>query len=706
MATKQKNKQHILARYGLIIFLFLMISLTITGKLLYVTIIDAGEWNMRAEEELSKTLEVDPERGNILSDNGNILACDLEVFDVQLDMGHRGVNAKKRSVQRGIDSLADSLDRYYPMKEGLEKMNAEERKKHSWKTRLENQLTRDPKKRNRAIFIKKGTSLEDYQRIASFPFLRNFPADRSRKSPLYVTGRMKRIYPFGEMAELSIGRVNNVNKKIHGYSGLERDLDSLLYGIPGKQRKVALTTGMGNWVEVKPVRGYDVHTTINIDMQDMLEEELKKICMEANATWGTALIMEVETGAIKAISNTENINGVYGEALNRAVLAYEPGSVMKPISMMIAFEDGLVKSVNDCVDTSPFMGTSDHHAPAVKNMKQVIEMSSNTGIARVIFRGYQKDPTLYHKRLESIGFFDTFHTGIHEERIPFVPLLNPVDRNGYKVTMTARLMALARQAYGYNTMVPPLYTMAFYNAIANGGTLIYPRLINSLRDENGKDSVIAPIKRRICSEETARKVRECIREVVLSKHGTGHVLEDDRVAIAGKTGTAFPISHGAYDKSYRRLAFAGFFPYENPKYTMMVLILAPAGNSAARTSGTVVKNMALRLYSRGMLDNTSTYELKPSEQLPVVATTNPDRDLTKLRENLGVGRAKRLRTEPAKAAGVMPDVRGYDPAAAVALLERRGINARLSGAGHVVSQSVPPGTRIVPGTTVTLKLKV
>lgn len=705
---KQKNKQHILSRYGGIIGISLILAAAIVVKLFFTTVVDAQKWNDRAKKEMERLTDVDPERGNILADNGNILACNLKVTDIILDCRHEAITRKKIKF-KSLDSLADSLDRYFPMKEGLDKMSAEERKKNSWHTRLKKQFEQDKSTRNRAMFITKDASEEDFKRMLTWPWLKQFAKLKGFKCPLYVKTRDKRVYPFGKMAELSVGRVhiNQKTKKQEGYSGLERDLDSLLYGIPGQERNMALTGGMRKWTVKKPIRGYDVHTTINIDIQDMLEEELKKVCIDSKALWATSIIMETRTGDIKAISNMEWIEeeGRYGEALNRAVLAYEPGSVMKPIALMIAFEDGLVKSVNDAVDCSPFQGTSDPHAPTVKNMKQVIEMSSNTGIARVIFRGYQQHPENYHKRLEKIGFFDRFHSGIYRERIPFVPELGPIDRQGNKVTMTARLMSLARQAYGYNTMVPPLYTLAFYNAIANDGELIYPRLVQGLIDEEGRDSVIAPVKKRICSKETAAKVRECIREVVLSKHGTGHMLDDDRVALAGKTGTAFPISHGAYDRGYRRLAFAGFFPYDNPKYTMMTLILIPAGNGgAASTSGTVMKNMALRLYSRGMLDNVSTYTDETSDSSPIFIPA-PGAGISDLRKTLGVKRAKVFSTDTS-VGGAMPDLTGYDPAQAVALLERRGINVRLKGAGHVAGQTIAPGTPVTRGATVTLTLKL
>lgn len=704
---KQKNKQHILARYGLIIGLIIAISMVVTAKLFYTTVIDAAEWDAAAKGEMAKTDPIYPERGNILSDNGNILACNILAYDVKFDMAHEVFVKKKVKIKsKSWDSLADSLDRYYPMVEGLEKLSAEKRKEKSWRTRLARLRANKVEKRNRAVYLVKAGTLDDFERLKTFPVFKQFAKRNGYYNPLYYTENHVRVYPFGKMAELSIGRVNHDKKgQKHGYSGLENDLDSLLYGKIGKSKKVPLTTGMTSWPIEAPVRGYDVHTTISIDMQDMLEEELKKACVGANAIWGTAIIMETRTGDIKAISNLEKLkDGSYGEALNRAVLAYEPGSVMKPISMMIAFEDGLVSSVNDAVDTSPFQGTTDRHAPTVKTMKQVIEMSSNTGIARVIFRGYKDNPEAWHKRLEEIGFFERFHTGIHQERVPFVPELGP-ERNGVKQTMTARLLSLARQTYGYNTMIPPLYTLAYYNAIANGGELVHPRLIQGLRDEQGHYTPRPARRKRICSEETARKVRECIREVVLSKHGTGHMLEDDRVAIAGKTGTAYPISHGAYDLSFRRFAFAGFFPYDNPKYTMMVLILAPAGNSAARTSGMVLKNMALRLYSRGKLDNVSTFTAERSDSKPVLVASE-SANYGQLRSSLEMGAVSRFRQGNPVKPGCVPDLRGYDPKTAVATLEKLGLNVKLSGAGYVAEQSVPPGTPVARGASVILKLKI
>ena len=440
----------------------------------------------------------------------------------------------------------------------------------------------------------------------------------------------------------------------------------------------------------------------------MLEEQLLNVCSEVNAEWGTAILMEVATGEIKAISNIELLdNGTYGEALNRAVLPFEPGSVMKPISLMIAFEDGLVKNVTDMVDCSPFQRTSDPHGSGPKTMKQVIEQSSNTGIARVIFRGYANNPASFHDRLESIGFFEPMHSGIAGECVPRIRKLVDRDSRGNNITMTARHLDLARQAYGYNTEIPPLYTLSIYNAIANDGRYVRPHLVRSLIDENGRDSVlpIRYIRDSICSPATARKVRECIREVVWGEHGTARMVRDDRVTVVGKTGTAYPVEHGVYNTAKRRYAFAGFFPYDKPKYSCMALVLAPAGTSANRTSGQVVKNMAIKMFARGMLDNVSTFTATRNASTPVMAAFLGSSPKT-LYQALGINGSKRIAAEKPADAPLVPDVRGYSAREAIRILEQRGIDVSISGQGRVVAQSIPKGTPVTRNMKIKLILKV
>lgn len=704
MATRQTVN----LRYAIVTLLFVAFGIALAVKLFHTTVVEAPAWNDRAQKELSQTSVIAPERGNLLASNGNILACNLKVYDIKLDLRHTKLKNQTNIPWAKIDSLADSLDYYYPRVRNL-RVHPDTFQKYSWHTRLKKEFEKDFNKRPRALAVARKKTLEDFNLIRNFPYLKDFKGG-GFNIPVYKEERNVRIYPYGRMAFRSIGRVNENAQtgEFHGYSGLEKDLDSLLYGVPGEAKRVILTSGFTNWVSKPAVRGFDILTTIDIDMQDMLEEELLSICKDSRAEWGTAILMEVETGEIKAISNIELLdNGTYGEALNRAVLPFEPGSVMKPISLMIAFEDGLVKSVWDQVNCSPFQRTSDPHAPTIKNMKQVIEMSSNTGIARIIFKGYSNNPAAFHERLSSIGFFEPMHSGIAGECIPRIRKLTPQDSKGRNITMTARHLDLARQAYGYNTEIPPLYTLSIYNAIANGGKYVRPHLVRSLISEDGRDSVLplSYIRDRICSEETAAKVRECIREVVWGEHGTARAVQDKKVEVVGKTGTAYPVERGQYNTNKRRYAFAGFFPYSNPKYSCMALVLAPQGTSANRTSGQVVKNMALKMFSRGMLNNKSTYTDSKSKGGPVYMASEKF-EPSEIDSRLGIASHKKIQAPQPTPEGTVPDVRGLDAPTAVKLLEQRGIDVALHGSGRVVAQSLPHGTRITPGTSITLRLKI
>ena len=707
---KVSNRTRILMRYGMISAALVVLAVLIVGRLVNTTVIKAEEWNATADSIMNQLKVIDPERGNILADNGSILACNLTVYDINFDMRHQRVtDLGKKLPWAAIDSLADSLDVHYPLRSNID-LPVKKDSPDSWHTKLKNEFSKPTGDRPRAMRIFKKGSLDDFEKIKSFPFFNRFKGKGTR-NPVYTDSRTVRIYPFGKMAYRSIGRVNEDsarNYEVHGYSGLEKDLDDKLYGKAGYAKKVMMTSGVGNWVDQAPQRGYDVQTTINIDMQDMLEDELTKVCEEHNATWGTALIMEVATGEIKAIANVELLkDGTYGEALNRAVRGFEPGSVMKPISMMIAFEDGLVKSVNDVVDCSPFQKTTDPHAPGTKNMKQVIEMSSNTGIARVMFRGYSKDPEAFHTRLKSIGFLDPMGSGISGEEVPFMAPLGKTDRRGKEQTMTARHLSLARQCYGYSSEIPPLYTLAYYNAIANGGKMIKPHLVKRITNES-TDSIINldDLTIQVCSEATAAKMRECLLQPVWGNHGTAKVVQDDRVKIAGKTGTAFPVNENGigYDKSKRRLAFAGYFPADNPKYSCMALILAPAGNSAARTSGQVVKNMALKMFSRGLLNNISTYTDSHSDSKPVLSIS--DKNNSHVRKELGITHSVTFADhhDPGSK-GSVPDLTGYDLGSAVRILEQRGYKVSVDGAGYVVRQLPAAGSPLPRGGKVHLGLR-
>ena len=282
-SKKKNNKTNILMRYTMISIVLLLISFGVVYKLFEATIIDAGAWNARAERELSRVATIAPERGNILADNGNILACNLKVYDIMLDLRHNKIRKLRQIPWQSIDSLADSLDTYFPRRAGLN-AHPDTFAKYTWHKRLREEFEKNPEKRRTNLRIAAKRPLDDFEKVRRFPFLKDFKGSGYR-IPVYKNARDIRIYPYGKMAYRSIGRVNEDFRtgEFHGYSGLEKDLDSLLYGKPGRTKKVALTSGIANWTDVPAIRGYDIVTTIDIDLQDMLEHELLKVCTDAKA---------------------------------------------------------------------------------------------------------------------------------------------------------------------------------------------------------------------------------------------------------------------------------------------------------------------------------------------------------------------------------------------------------------------------------------
>jgi cell division protein FtsI (penicillin-binding protein 3) len=688
---RKDNHSHIQYRYGIITLLILLFSACICYKLARTTVVDAKHWNENARKQLERVDTILPERGDILSDKGTLLATNLRYYTVRID--YRCDNFKQNEYLANLDQLADSMGKYFP--------------KHSrdqWRSRLESPLKGDRKDRPRAWPLITNISYLDLQRIKSFPF---FNIGNANKTGMTVESVLRRSNPYGAMARRSVGGVGQTSecREIHGIYGLEKALDTLLYGKPGLAKKIPLTKDIVNWTDVPPKRGYDVQTTINIQLQDIVENELNRMLDSCSADWGCAVLMDVKTGDIKAISNLErskNGNG-YSEALNYAVVGFEPGSVVKPISMMIALEDGLVNNLEEVIPIGKswaYAGgrpITDSHYNGSLRVREVIEQSSNIGMARIITRGYDKNPKGFVERLRSIGFLDPLNTGIAGETTPY---FNP---NPARVD-------LSRMCYGYASQIPPIYTLSLYNAIANNGKYVRPRLVKGLHTEDF-DSVIpvSYIRDRVCSEENARKMQYMLKQVVWGDHGTGRSLKNDKVALAGKTGTCYSIDPNThqYNTGRKRLAFCGFFPADNPQYSCIVLTYYPKRNmfGAASTSGQAMKNIALKMFSRGLLGNSPDYaDGATSLSRPqLFATTQPTRHKV-VRRAAGIKSETHPATPREMPKGTVPSVVGLGLREAVVALENKGYNVKFQGSGYVKQQLPASGTRLPKGGRVTLAL--
>ena len=712
---KQNNKRHILMRYGLVVGIMLLFSVSIVWSLFKTTVVQAAAWNEKADQVLTETIPIEPERGKLLADNGSVLAANLQYYVVRIDWFTDGI--KTDTLMKDIGPLCDSLAAFDNT------MDAAQWKKKILQDRkaildaAKNPAPGKKARKNRAYrLFPYMLTHNEYERVRQFPFLRR----PKNKNGFYYEKHSRRMKPYGDMAARSIGNVgeDSLSSSIHGRSGLEMALDSLLYGTPGVAQSIQLTNGIVRAESVPAVKGYDITTTINVQLQDIVENELNDMCIETGADWGTCVLMEVATGEIKAISNLERnkTTGEYVEGVNHAVLGYEPGSVVKTISMMVALEDGIVNDINEPIPTgSDWMyagrNISDRpHGAATRTPREIIETSSNIGMAKLIVKDYGHNPGGFRKRLEGMGFFEPFNSGIGGEMVPNYPVLG--NKNWDKLSLT-------RQAYGYATTIPPLYTLAIYNAIANDGKFVRPHLFKKLSREGEPDSIIPVtyVRKQVCSPENAQKLRIMLRDVVWGSHGTArHWVQDDDVEIAGKTGTAFTNAAGQYGAK-KRLAFCGFFPYEHPKYSCIVLMLG-ADRGAGASSGMVLRNIAHKMYARGMLGNSPDYastskdknkdknkdKSKDAKNYPTLYASLSDKSAVNVKRGLGIATPHSYMRPKQSEKGV-PNVIGLSVREAIKILEDAGLNVSFTGSGMVTGQSLAAGSHYARGQRINLRLR-
>lgn len=689
---KKENRRNILFRYGAIVFIILLLSLRIIYKLVDNTVLSADKWNAKAEKTLSYIDTIEPVRGDILASDGSVLATNMTVYTPCLDF--RVPRFDEKGYREAIPQLSDSLAKYFP-----------QRNSGQWKKYLSAPLDKEKSKRSRAYPVVAKITADQVDLLKTFPFF----SGNKAKTGLHVDDQLTRVNPYGAMALRSIGLVGETEtcKERHGAFGLERALDSLLAGKPGYSKKVSLTSAIVDWTDRKPVDGYDVLTTIDIKMQDILENELNKVLDVCKADWGTAILMEVGTGDIKAIANLElspNPGEGYIESKNYAVEPIEPGSVVKLLSMMVAMEDGKIPDLDKVYATgAKFMYNGATCKDCIWSeslpLRRALEYSSNIVISKMILEAYGDNPGRFYTRVKQTGFLEPFNTGLAEEMVPRIDSLGTLPRHK---------LALTRQAFGYSTEIPPLYTCALYNAVAGGGRFVRPRLIKGLRG-NGIDTVynVSYVRDRLCSEQTAATLRELLHAVVWGEHGTAHkICKSDKVEIAGKTGTAKMVYGGKYI-SRSRMNFCGFFPYDNPRYTCMVVIAYPTETwlNPASTSGRVVKNVAEAMYARGMLGNDSDYRKveAPKGEYPTYFASADGRE-ARLHKLMGAGGSRAVLDHGKSASGV-PDVVGLGLREALKVLENAGYNVVFSGSGFVAGQKPLPGSGCAKGTRIELTLK-
>lgn len=666
-------------------------------------------WEQIAANLEKNTLIVQPNRGNICAEDGSVLATSVPGYFVRIDLVAEGV---QRVFQNESDSLAYYLSRFFrdkSQREYLKRLNAAYREG------------------NRGFMLTpRKVDYRELQQIKEFPILR-----RGRYGGgMIIEQENKRLNPLGILALRTIGGLNKgAYGGVHGnigYTGLEGAFEQYLKGKDGISYKENLS---GRWVtrtEIEPQDGMDVITTINIKLQDIAESALYKQLHEMKADWGTAILMDVQTGEIKAMANLGKENGDYFENYNYALGhagCYEPGSTFKLVSLMAAMEDGLVDTSN-VFDTGNgvwkyrgqtiFDSDYQYGGHGEMTVKQIFEKSSNVGVAKIITSCYAKKPEDYVDRVYSFGVNKPLGLEIAGEGKPFFKY--PGDSDWWGTT-------LAWMSYGYESKMTPLQILTFYNAVANDGKMVKPRMVKEIRDKGMLVKQFRPevINPMIVSKETLGKAQAMLKGVC--ETGTGRSLQNPYFKIAGKTGTAqVATGQDGYQKGMYLASFAGYFPADNPRYSMIVTVNNPRGGTyyGGTVAGPVFKKIAEKVYaSQILVDELREVEEEKNTTLPEIKK-GKSTDIIKLAEELKiVGIAGNPATTLADVkndnervvlsnanlpAGAVPDVLGMGASDAIFVLENSGLQVEINGVGKVKEQSIAPGAKFNRGQTIYLTL--
>lgn len=697
----------ILSRIALIYFLLLVFALVVIFKMITVQKIKNDRWEKIQENLSENTIIVSPDRGNICADDGSVLATSVPGYFVRIDMASEGV---RKVYAKESDSLAYYLSGFFG--------NAS----HGEYNRRLNEAY---KERNRGFMLTpRKIDYTELQKLKKFPILR-----RGRYGGgLIIEQENRRVNPLGMLALRTLGGLNKgAFGGVHGaigYTGLEGSFEPYLKGTDGVSYKQNLS---GRWVtriEIEPEDGMDIITTINVKMQDITESALYKQLLVSNADWATAIVMEVKTGEVKAIANLGKRNGDYFETDNFALGprgCYEPGSTFKLVSLMAALEDGVVDTSN-VFDTGNGQWyksgrrITDTHGYGKLTVKQIFENSSNIGVAKIITSFYEKNPKKYVDRVYSFGINKPLGLDLTGEGQPFFKY--PGDEDWWGTT-------LAGMSYGYETKMTPLQILNFYNAVANDGKMLKPRLVKEVR-ENGalvkryKAEVLNP---RIASKETIGKAQKMLEGVCIN--GTGKEINSKHFNVAGKTGTArVATSSEGYSAGMYLASFVGYFPADEPKYSMIVTFNNPRGGYyGASVAGPVFKEIAEKVYAFQVLkdqpveeeevtDKISLPDIKKGqlEDLEEVISAlkiknvkgDPETEWANVEVNEGEGVV--TLSEKKFQEGIVPNVQGMGASNAVFLMENAGLQVRISGIGKVKKQSLTPGGKFRKGQTVLLTL--
>ena len=667
-----KNDKKITARTYVVAVIMMLLIFVIAGKLVKIQI-EGDEYRAKVDETTLREADIAPNQGNLYSDDGSLLATSVTRYDIRWDsQAHTKMH---EAMKKDLKPLSDSLSKMFG-------------KSSSY---YQNMFRKEYSLKNRYMLVASNLGYSEYVRIKKFPLFNRGPY----KGGIIVERKVKREYPLGGIAHRSIGYARTDETGYTTRVGLEGAYANYLLGTHGRRMEQKIAKGQWKLASgfniIEPQDGYDVVSTININIQDIAHHALLTQLKKYKAQHGCVIVMEVSTGEIKAISNLElnAKNNTYSERYNFAIgEAHEPGSIFKLMTVVAAMETRNIDStfVVDIKDRKQqyydrTFEDSQHRFSGRISINKAFSVSSNIGMTELVHTLYNKSASDFTNKLLDMNLNQQLGLPIMGEGEPFIP--TPREKIWSGVTLES-------MSIGYAVKITPLQSLAFYNAIANDGVMVKPRLIKEVREWNKtiEKFNVEIINKKICSKQTAAFAKGMLADVVQRSYGSAHRLYSSDFSMAGKTGTARK-NYANTDKSKLSYisSFAGFFPVENPKYSCIVVIHEPdrsVGIYGADVSGPVFKSIAHKIYTNSLLMDTV-------EEVDEVSEAT-----AKSYQNY-YDKAAKYKT-------IMPDLTGMTAMDAIALLENMGLRVRFSGQGKVTAQSIPKNTKVARNTTVVLEL--
>lgn len=656
-----KNDNIISYRLAFVVVCVVAFAFAIAIKLFNIQWLGGDYYRKLAKQRTVKNFEIPANKGNIYSSDGSLLATSIPEYTIRFD----AVTPSEENFEKYYVALSDSLAKLVGKSSG----------------EFQRDLRKAKNTKNRYFLVAKKLTFTEYMRVKQFPLFKL----GANKGGIIAEQQTVRKHPVGLIANRTIGYERDGNQG----KGLEYAFRKYLNGTNGHHwmQKIAKNQWkpISDINELDPVDGYDVISTIDVFIQDIAHHALLKQLEFYKADHGCVVVMETNTGYIKAISNLgKSEDGSYFETQNYALTeSHEPGSTFKLMDLIALIDDKKA-------DTSSVYNSnggivmiqgrpvkdSNHHGYGIASLAKGFEVSSNTILVQATYQAYKNNPWQFINRINSYGLNKKQGLQIKGEGQPVIP--QPGAKNWYGTT-------LPWMAFGYGVSMTPLQTLSLYNAVANDGKMVKPIFVSEIKEWSKTIKKYDPevINLKICSDETLLKVRKVLENVV--KNGTGKSLYSADFSMAGKTGTA-QVDYSKAEMSYAS-SFVGYFPADQPKYSCIVVVHNPdksKGYYGADVAGPVFKRIAQKIFTD--VPNTNKFtniKLKSKKQEVLYSEF----------EKKSQGNTNKV-----------PNVKGMAGMDAVSLLENLGFKVKFIGVGKVIKQSINPGETFKKNQIITIEL--